>query len=553
MKKNNEKKAFSWVCECSKKYIPLIILNSVLAAVVSLSGVLLALVSKSILEVATGDAKGSILYYGILLGVIVIAQIGGNALETYCKAYMGSKFNISVRQRIFTAIGSRKFSKISKYHSGDLLNRITGDIDVVQSSVVNIIPNVIAMITKIIGCIAAFILLDPRIALLVLGFGFIVPAFGRILSKYYKTIHKETQRTEGESRSFMQECFENISVMKTFRTKQPITDRLQKLFNYNYKLKMKRSIISIIMHLGMYSLFTIGYYGVLIWGATQIMKPGTAFTFGTLTAFLQLVSQVRAPLQNVSGILPQYYSALASAERLIEIENLEQDNDPVSDETIKEIYEKFEYISVENLSFGYTDELTLKNLSCRIDRGSMTAILGDSGTGKSTLFKLLLSLYEPNSGTITINGEIPIDASVRAVFSYVPQGNMIISGSIRENISICNPDADEDKIIEACKIAEIYDYISKLPDGLDTVLSERGLGLSEGQLQRIAIARAIVADTPVLLLDEATSALDKPTEAKVLRNIKELTGKTVISVTHRTSNLNLCDNIINLTELKENS
>lgn len=551
MKKKNNKSAISWIYDCTKKYIPIIIINSILAAIVSMAGVFLALTSKSILEIATNDKAGSLLYNGIFLAVLVICQIGANALETYFKALMGGKFTISVRQRIFNAIGNRKFSKISKFHSGDLLNRVTSDIDVVQSSTVNIIPSIVSMLTKIIGCITALIMLEPSIALLVFGFGIVVPALGRVLSKYYKTIHKETQKTEGESRSFMQECFENLSVMKTFRTKQPITERLEKLFDRNYKLKMKRSVISIIMHLGMYSLFTIGYYGVLIWGATQIAKPGATFTFGTLTAFLQLVSQVRAPLQNVSGILPQYYSALASAERLIEIENLEQDCDPVIDETIEEIYKNFKYISVENVSFGYTEELNLKNLSCRIERGSMTAILGDSGTGKSTLFKLLLSLYEPNEGKITINGEIPVDASVRAVFSYVPQGNMIISGSIRENISICNPKADEEKIILACRIAEIYDYIETLPDGLDTILCERGSGLSEGQLQRIAIARALVADTPVLLLDEATSALDKPTEAKVLRNIKELSDKTVISVTHRTSNLNLCDNIINLTELNE--
>ena len=163
--------------------------------------------------------------------------------------------------------------------------------------------------------------------------------------------------------------------------------------------------------------------------------------------------------------------------------------------------------------------------------------------------QLLLSLYKPQSGTLAINGDRPIDASVRALFSYVPQGNMIISGSIRENIAMCNPNTTENEIISACKTAEIYDYIETLPNGLDTVLSERGSGLSEGQVQRIAIARALVANTPVILLDEATSALDKPTEAKVLRNIKKLTDKTVISVTHRTSNLNLCDNIINLTEL----
>lgn len=547
MKKKNNKKALSWICDCSKKYIPAIIINSVLAAVVSLSSVFLALVSKSILDIAGNTQEGKLVYYAIFLAFLVICQIMCSALETYFKAYTGNKFTISVRQRIFKAISNRKFSKISKYHSGDLLNRITSDIDVVQSSVVSIIPSIVSMLTKIIGCITALIMLEPKIALLVLGVGVIIPAFGRILSKHYKHLHKEAQRTEGESRAFMQECFENISIMKTFKTKEPIYNRLQKLFHYNYKLKMKRSLISVIMHLGMYSLFTIGYYGILIWGATQIAKPGMAFTFGTLTAFLQLVSQVRAPLQNVSGILPQYYSSIASAERLMEIENLEQDDEPVSDQEIEEICEKFEYISVENVSFGYTDELILKNFSCKIERGSMTAILGDSGAGKSTLFKLLLSLYDPKEGNITINGEIPVDASVRAIFSYVPQGNMIISGSIRDNIAICNPDIDEESIIKACQAAEIYDYIETLPDGLDTVLSERGSGLSEGQLQRLAIARALIANTPILLLDEATSALDKPTEAKVLRNIKNLSNKTVISVTHRTSNLNLCDNIINLT------
>ena len=549
MNKKHNKKALSWIYNCSKKYIPIIIINSLFSAIISLSSVFLALTSKSVIEIATGDKTGSLLNYGLTLLFLVVTQVCCNGIETYLKAYTGGKFTITLRNQIFNVIGNRGYAKISKYHSGDLLNRITSDIDIVQACVVNIIPSVVAMLTKIIGCIFALIMLEPKVAILVLIIGVIIPALGRILSKYYKHLHKETQRTEGASRAFMQECFENLSVMKTFKTKAPITERLQNLFNYNYKLKMKRAIVSTVMHTGMYSLFTVGYYGVLIWGATQISKPDTTFTFGMLTAFLQLVSQVRTPLQNISGILPQYFSALASAERLIELEKLEEDAEPLSDKEVEEIYNKFEYISVENVSFAYGDDLILKNVSCRIERGSMTAILGDSGTGKSTLFKLLLSLYKPNEGKITLNGEIPVDASIRAVFSYVPQGNMIISGSIRENIAMCNPNTSEEKIINACKIAEIYDYIETLPDGLDTILAERGSGLSEGQLQRIAIARAIVAETPVLLLDEATSALDKPTEAKVLKNIKEMSDKTVISVTHRTSNLNLCDNIINLSEL----
>lgn len=548
MKKSN-KSTLCWIFDCSKHYIPVILIIALLAAVVSFESVMLAMISKSILEVATGDKTGSFLLYGIILAILVITQVTSSGLESFLKTYVSGKLTISVRNRLFNSIRQRNFFEISKYHSGDLLNRITGDVETFQSSVVNIVPSIVSILTKIIGCMVALIMLEPKVAVLVLLFGIFFPAIGRVLSKRYKFFHKETQRTEGESRSFMQECFENLSVMKTFKSTASITERLQKLFYYNYKLKIKRSILSVIMHLGLYTLFTIGYYGVLIWGAIQIANPDVVFTYGTLTAFLQLVSQIQAPLQNISGILPQYFACLASAERLIEIENLSQEETAIIDEQMQEIYDNFKYISVDNVSFGYDSELILKNLSCKIERGSMTAILGDSGTGKSTLFKLLLSFYKPESGNLTINGEIPIDASVRALFSYVPQGNMIISGSIRENIAMCNPNTTEEKIISACKIAEIYDYIETLPNGLDTILSERGSGLSEGQVQRIAIARALVADTPVLLLDEATSALDKPTEAKVLRNIKDLRDKTVISVTHRTSNLNLCDNIINLTEI----
>lgn len=548
MKKSN-KSTLNWIYRCSKRHIPSIIIISLLSAMIAVVGIMLAMVSKSVLEVATGDKTGSFWHYGITLAVLVVVQLFSTGLESYLKAYLSGKLTITIRKYLFNIIGKKNYFEISKYHSGDLLNRITSDIETLQSNIVNIIPSVVSMATRIVGCSSALILLEPRVAFIVLVVGLILPLFGRILSRKYKYLHKEAQRTEGESRSFMQECFENLSVMKTFKTKVSILTRLQTLLDYNYKLKMKRAIISAIMSIGIRSFFTVGYYGVMIWSAMQIANPNVAFTYGTLIAFLQLVSQIRGPLQSVTGIVPQFYSCIASAERLIEIENLGQEKPPLSDEEIQKIYDEFEYILFENVSFGYADELILKNLSCRIDRGSMTAILGDSGTGKSTLFKLLLSLYKANEGKVTLNGEIPIDASNRAVFSYVPQGNMIISGTIRENIIMCNPTTSEENVINACKIAEIYDYIKTLPDGLDTVLSERGSGFSEGQLQRLAIARAIVADTPVLLLDEATSALDKPTEAKVLRNIKEMSDKTVISVTHRTSNLSLCDNIINLTEL----
>ena len=548
MNKNSNKAVLKWVYNRSRRFIPSVILISLLAALISVIFVGLALISKSVLEIATGDQSGNILNYGILLAVFVILQVVFSALESYLKACTSAKYIIGLRQYLFSQIGLKKYSEISKHHSGDLLNRVTGDVEVIQSFVVNTVSGAVSMVTKIIGCVAALIWLEPKVAILVLLVGVLFPAFGRLLSKKFRFLHKEVQRSEGLTRSFMQECFMNLSVMKTFKSTKAITDRLSDYMTENYKFKIKRSVVSICMHLGLYSLFTIGYYAVLVWGAIQIAKPEVVFTFGTLTAFMQLISQLRMPLQNVSGIIPQYYSCMASAERLIEIEKIDNEKAALTAELLEKCSKEFKFIAGDKVCFSYGEDNVLQNCSFKIDRGSMTAIMGESGTGKSTLFKLLLNLYEADSGSITFNGDTAVDASVRGMFAYVPQGNMIISGSIRENIAMCNPDITEEEIIKACEIAEIYDYIETLPSGLDAELSEKGSGLSEGQLQRIAIARAIVAQSPILLLDEATSALDKPTEAKVLKNIKDMAGKTVILVTHRTSNLNLCDNIINLSE-----
>ena len=548
MNKNSNKAVLGWIYNRSKRYIPSILVISLLAAFISVLFVGLALVSKTVLEIATGDQSGNLLNYGVLLSIFVILQVVCSGVESYLKVRASGKFIIGLRKYLFEQIGVKKYSEISKHHSGDLLNRITGDVEVIQSFVVGTIPSAVSMVTKIIGCVAALIWLEPKVAILVLLVGILVPAFGRLLSKRFRLLHKEVQRSEGLSRSFMQECFMNLSVMKTFKSTKAITDRLDDYMAQNYRFKIKRSVVSIGIHLGLYSLFTIGYYAVLVWGAMQIANPEVAFTFGTLTAFMQLISQLRMPLQNVSGLIPQYYSCIASAERLMEIEVIDNEKAALSYEQLKKCDNEFKYILGDKVCFSYGDDNVLNNCSFKIERGSMTAIMGESGTGKSTLFKLLLSLYQADSGSITFNGDTAVDAAVRGMFAYVPQGNMIISGSIRENIAMCNPDISEEEIIKACKIAEIYDYIEALSNGIDTILSEKGSGLSEGQLQRIAIARAIVAQSPILLLDEATSALDKPTEAKVLKNIKDMAGKTVILVTHRTSNLNLCDNIINLSE-----
>ncbi len=544
MKNQSNKTTLKWIYRRIKRFLPAIIATALISAVTAVSYVVLALLTKKVLDIATGDAAGNLAAAGAALFAVIALQVTAGACQSLLNAYTNGKLTMSLREYLFTAICKKKYEEISPYHSGDILNRITSDVDTVVSSSVTIIPNSVSIFTKIIAGLGAMVFMNPILALIILLLGVTVPAIGRFISKKYKYMHKECQRTEGRTRSFMQECFENIVVIKTFASEGPFIKRLQRCMDDNFKLKIKRTGISIAATISLYTFFTIGYYAVLLWGAGGLSKG--ALTYGTLMAFLQLISQLRSPLQNVSGILPQYYSAIASAERLTELEGLRDETSLLKSEDAEKLKADFKSIEAKNLCFGYGAKNILENCSFTAEKGDIIAITGESGSGKSTLFKLILGLYSPASGSLTVNGEIPTDASVRPLFAYVPQGNMVLSGSIRDNISLCNPDVDEESIINAAKAAEIYDYIAALPDGLDTILSERGAGLSEGQIQRISIARALITEAPVLLLDEATSALDESTETRVLENIRRMTGKTVLFITHRNTSLKACDKIMHI-------
>ena len=547
-KQQNNSQTLKWIFARTKKFIPLIVVISVFSAAVSLSGIVLALLSKNVLEIATGDAEGDFWFYAGLILAIVAVQILLFGADTILKAYAGGKLTISMRNYLFNVLNRKKYGRISQYHSGDILNRFTSDTDVVISCFTNLLPRVAAIVAQIIGGFWALVTLDWRIAVIIVAVGILVPGIGRFVSRKYKYMHKECQQTEGKTRSFLQECFENIVVVKTFQSIAPFTGKLNQYMKKNFNMKIKRSVLSAVMNLSLYSFFTLGYYAVMLWGAGKISSD--TITYGTLMAFLQLFQQLRAPLQSVSGIVPQYFSALASAERLIEIESGEEDKPSEGKEKLLSIKQNFRSVELNNVCFSYKDENVLENCSFSIPAGKITALTGESGSGKSTVFKILLGLYDTKSGSITVNGKIPLDTSLRGMFAYVPQGNLVLSGTIRENITLCDDTVSEEDIIKAVKAAEIYDLIMSLPDGLDTVLSERGAGISEGQIQRISIARALLADAPVLLLDEATSALDEETESRVLNNIKNMNSKTVLFVTHRNTSLRVCDRIVHVTGKK---
>lgn len=542
--KENNGRALKWIYCRIRRYIPLTAAVSVISALSALSFVALALITKRVMDIATGDTTGSLLKSGILLFAVIAIQILLSAAQSILNAYSNGKQTIAFRNYLFGVLCRKKYADISAYHSGDILNRFTSDIDTVVTSSVNIIPNVVSIATKIVAGIGTMLFMNPYIAAAVLLCGVTFPAIGRAINKRYKYMHKECQRTEGRTRAFLQECFENIVVIKTFISEAPFIKKLDSYMDDNFRLKIKRTSISVIANISLYALFTAGYYAVLLWGAGGL--SGGTLTYGTLMAFLQLISQLRAPLQNVSGILPQYYSALASAERLMELEGAADEPFPAAAERLEKIKEDFRTLEIKNLFFGYAGESVLRDFSLCAKRGNITAITGESGSGKSTLFKLILGLYEPQSGSIAINGEIPLDASLRGLFAYVPQGNMVLSGTVRENITMNNRAVTDEQIERAARAAEIYDYITYLPDGFETHLAERGAGLSEGQIQRISIARALLTNAPILLLDEATSALDEETETRVLANIKSMTDKTVLFITHRNTSLKVCDRIVHV-------
>ena len=273
-------------------------------------------------------------------------------------------------------------------------------------------------------------------------------------------------------------------------------------------------------------------------------------TYGTVTAIIQLVNQVQSPFVSLSGIMPKYYTTIASAERIMELDDLPNEKEINKKEIdVLDTYKNLNSVEFENISFKYDRDIILDNTSLSIKKGDFVAIMGISGIGKSTLLKLLLGVFNLNFGKIyldTNNGKIPIDKNTRRLFSYVPQGNMLISGTIKDNITFINPDASDAEIEKAIRISCAKQFIDELPLGLETVIGEKGLGLSEGQVQRLAIARSLLADSPILLLDEATSALDEKTEKEFLTNLKALDNVTCIIVSHKKAALDICNKTIQI-------
>lgn len=542
----NQSKYMVWLLRYSKPYIPKIMLLLFFDIAASLIGVGMAVISKDIIDSATSGAmiKRAIILY--ILAILVSLAI--TAFTNLISIAVNERFSFGIRKQIYEKIIRSYWTDIMKYHTGDLLTRLTSDAGNIADGLINVIPTIIRLIIELIVTFFTLFYYQPMLACFALVMSPVVTVVCFILGRKLKALQVKVQESESEYRSFIQESLSNLLVVKSFTNEEYATDRLVQLRDQRFYWVFKKNRLSVASTSIMSLSFNLGYIGAFVFGAVQLSRK--AITYGMMSVFLTLVNRIQAPIMALGQYIPKIVSILASAERIIEIQDIKLEEKPDEHITAENIG-----IDISNLTFGYNEETVLDDISLSIKPGEFVAIVGRSGIGKTTLIKLIMSFMSNMEGLIEFYNSMgekeTANAGTREFISYVPQGNTLFSGTIRENIRMGRLQATENEMMEALKLAAAYDFVMELPNGLDTVIGERGHGISEGQAQRIAIARALVRKAPFLIFDEATSSLDEKTELAVLKGLQNLKPRpTCLIITHRRSVLKYCDREINIDNKK---
>jgi len=530
-------KYIRWLADYSRPYIPKLLLLLLLDITASLFGVVMAVVAKEIIDSASsgGTVTGEIIFYI----AVILASLAVSAMTGLISIVVNERFSFGIRKQVYEKIIRSHWMDIMKYHTGDLLTRLTGDAANIADGIVNIIPGIIRLFIELVVTFFTLFYFEPLLAVFALLMAPVVSVICFLLGRKLKVLQLKVQESESNYRSFLQESLSNLLVVKSFTKEEYMIDKLSRLrderFYWVFKKNRLNAASSSIMNLA----FDLGYIGAFAFGALQLAR--SRITFGTMSVFLTLVNRIQAPVISLADYVPRIVAILASTERIIELQNISAEEK--SDGHIKPLHIG---VSVSDLTFGYNEETILENISFSVKPGEFVAVAGKSGIGKTTLVRLIMSFMNNIGGSIefqNIFGEKEkANAGTREFIAYVPQGNTLFSGTLRENLCMGRLDATEEEMAEALKAACGYEFVNSLPQGLDTVIGERGHGISEGQAQRIAIARALIRRAPLLILDEATSSLDEKTELAVLKGLQGLKPRPAcLLVTHRRSVLEYCD------------
>lgn len=552
--RDNQMKYIRWLAQYTKPYLGRIILIMILGFMTTGASLVMVQISKWIIDGATNKAASNPMAaaslgdnFVILLGVYLILTIalqGLYVVNTLISVMLNERFSFGVRKQIYDKIIQSHWMDVKKYHTGDLMTRLTSDAGNIADGIIGTVPSIITLTFELIVVFFTLFYYSPLLAILALMVAPVAAIMSWWLGKKLRVLQAKVQETEAAYRSFMQESLANLLIVKAFANEKYSVEKLTELRENRFFWMLKRTKMSLISSTSMSVTFQIGYIAAFSYGVLQISRG--EITYGTMSVFLALVNRVQSPILQLGQQIPRIVMILTSAGRVMELQNI-----PREEKLEETITPENVGVKVEDLTFGYTDEIVLKETSLEIKPGEFVALIGESGIGKTTLIRLIMSFMSSYQGNITYynsEGEtLPANAGSREFVSYVPQGNTLFSGTIRENIRMGNLNATEEEMIEAMKMASAYDFVSELPQGIDTVIGERGHGISEGQAQRIAIARAFVRKAPFLILDEATSALDEKTEMQVIQGLRQLSPKpTCLIITHRKSILQYCDREIKI-------
>ena len=536
-----DKSPLIWILKRLRKRIPAILLMTAAQVGNALFLVFFALGSRGVIDSAVaGDSvafrRACWVQGGIILGILVCL-----AVLRHLRERLRADMERDWKQRLLHGLLHGEYSAVSQYHSGELVNRLNNDVNKINDGVLTILPGAAAMVTRLVAAVVVLGVLDGRFTILIAAAGAVVILGTGIMRRRLKELNKQVSQQDGKVSGFIQETMEKLLMVQAMDTADEVERRADTIMDTRYNLQRKRKNISLLTNTGISVMFYGAGFAALVWCANRLLHG--QMSFGSLTAVIQLVNQVQTPFVDLSGVMPKYAAMIASAERLMELEQIRSEPKPAG-ESPQSMYSRMETLEADKLSFAYDREQILTEATFSLPKGAFAVITGPSGIGKSTLLKLLLGVFSPDSGELSVRGQggsVTLDRSTRRLFAYVPQGNLLLSGTLRENLTIVRPDATQQEIDRAVYVSGMDEYLPQLPKGLDTPLGENGAGLSEGQAQRLAIARAVLGGAPILLLDECTSALDTETEQTVLRRLRELPDRTCIAVTHRPAAIALCD------------